>query len=82
MQPYNFDTGFIDYAKARGGYSKEIAQSFSNMMAAKVGWSRYGDINYVDKVLCYYTGAKYGVSAAEIGSRKLECNGICSTTRY
>lgn len=68
LQSYNFGTGFIDYAKARGGYSKEVAQSFSNMMAAKMGWSRYGDINYVDNVLRYYTGATYGVSAAETGS--------------
>lgn len=53
LQSYNFGIGFIDYAKKRGGYSKENAVAFSNMMAAKMGWRRYGDINYVDNVLRY-----------------------------
>lgn len=53
LQSYNFGIGFIDYAKKRGGYSKENAVAFSNMMAAKNGWRRYGDINYVDNVLRY-----------------------------
>jgi hypothetical protein len=56
LQSYNMGTGFIDYAKKRGGYSKAVAIEFSNMMAAKMGWSRYGDVNYVDNVLRYYKG--------------------------
>lgn len=59
LQAYNFGPGFITYAKEHGGYSKEVALDFSNMMAAKLGWSRYGDINYVDNVLRYYTGGYY-----------------------
>ncbi|MCU6603808.1 lysozyme family protein [Peribacillus frigoritolerans] len=53
LQSYNFGSGFIPYAQARGGYSKEVAIEFSNMMAAKMGWARYGDVNYVDNVLRY-----------------------------
>lgn len=35
------------------GLFKKVAQSFSNMMAVKMGWSRYGDPNYVDHVMRY-----------------------------
>lgn len=59
LQSYNFGPAFIDYAKEKGGYSKEVAAAFSNMMAHKLGWNRYGDINYVDNVLRYYTGAVF-----------------------
>ncbi|MBT2668639.1 lysozyme family protein [Bacillus sp. ISL-4] len=53
LQSYNFGGGFIDYALDRGGYSKAVAVEFSNMMAAKQGWDRYGDVNYVENVLRY-----------------------------
>lgn len=56
LQSYNFGGGFIPYAIERGGYSKEVAVAFSNMMAAKLGWERYGDVNYVDNVLRYLSG--------------------------
>jgi hypothetical protein len=55
LQSYNFGGGFIDYALSRGGYSKEVAKQYSDMMAKKKGWSSYGDVNYVDHVLRYYT---------------------------
>ncbi|CAK8583881.1 hypothetical protein BMEGG_06139 [Priestia megaterium] len=57
LQSYNFGSGFINYCKTRGGYSKQNAVAFSNMMAAKMGWKRYGDVNYVDHVLRYLKGA-------------------------
>ncbi|WP_276913196.1 XkdQ/YqbQ family protein [Aneurinibacillus aneurinilyticus] len=60
LQSYNFGSGFIDYALARGGYSKEVAKQYSAMMAKKKGWSRYGDVNYVDHVLQYYTQESFG----------------------
>ena len=63
LQSYNFGSGFIPYAQERGGYSKEVAVEFSNMMAAKMGWSRYGDVNYVDNVLRYLPGANNGTIA-------------------
>lgn len=56
LQSYNFGYGFIGYALERGGYSKETAVAFSNMMAAQMGWKRYGDVNYVDNVLRYADG--------------------------
>ncbi|WP_240416526.1 bifunctional lytic transglycosylase/C40 family peptidase [Paenibacillus periandrae] len=55
LQSYNFGGGFIPYANERGGYSKENVVAFSQMMAAKNGWSRYGDVDYVDHVMRYYT---------------------------
>lgn len=59
LQSYNFGKGFIPYANERGGYSKEVAAAFSSMMAAKLQWPSYGDINYVDNVMRYYIGAVY-----------------------
>lgn len=53
LQSYNFGLGFINYAKANGGYSKENAIKFSLQQAAKQGWSRYGDVDYADHVLQY-----------------------------
>jgi cell wall-associated NlpC family hydrolase len=54
LQAYNFGNGFIGYTIERGGYSKEVAAEFSEMMAVKMGWSQYGDVNYVQHVLRYY----------------------------
>jgi hypothetical protein len=54
LQAYNFGNGFIGYAIERGGYSKEVAAEFSNMMAVKMGWSQYGDVNYVQHIFRYY----------------------------
>ncbi|MBH0167634.1 lysozyme family protein, partial [Fictibacillus sp. 7GRE50] len=60
LQSYNFGNGFIGYALERGGYSKEVAIDFSEMMAVKNGWSRYGDVHYVEHVLRYYEGGNGG----------------------
>lgn len=77
LQSYNFGMGFIDYAKARGGYSKEVAQQFSNMMAAKMGWSRYGDINYVDNVLRYYTNGQFNAgTVSAMGNNAVNAKGL------
>lgn len=54
LQGYNFGNGYISWAKERGGYSATNAIEFSNMMAKKLGWASYGDINYVNNVLRYY----------------------------
>jgi soluble lytic murein transglycosylase-like protein len=62
LQAYNFGNGFIGFALERGGYSKEVTIDFSNMMATKMGWSRYGDVNYVKHVLRYYNDDKLAVS--------------------
>lgn len=55
LQGYNFGPAWVPWAQARGGYSKANAQEFSRIWADKMGWSRYGDVNYVNHVLRYYT---------------------------
>jgi hypothetical protein len=55
LQSYNFGEGFIDYVKKNGGkMTQSLVNSFSDMMAKKMGWRSYGDKNYVQNVLRYY----------------------------
>ncbi|MCY8577127.1 lysozyme family protein [Bacillus haynesii] len=63
LQSYNFGTGFIDYCMKHGGkYTKQLAHDFAAYMVKKLDRkiSRvepgYGDSNYVDHVLRYYSG--------------------------
>ncbi|WP_374702744.1 lysozyme family protein [Bacillus sp. V5-8f] len=51
LQSYNFGNGFIGYAWERRGYTKELAIELNRMMAARSGWGRYGDVNYVEHVM-------------------------------
>lgn len=55
LQGYNFGNGYIDWAKQHGGYSEANAIEFSNVMAQKEGWSSYGDTQYAQHVLQYYS---------------------------
>lgn len=55
LQGYNFGSGYISWAlRNYGGYSVANASEFSDKMAAKMGWSSYGDKQYVAHVLQYY----------------------------
>ncbi len=55
LQAYNYGTGYIYWALDKdGGYTPENAIEFSNNMAALMGWSNYGDSQYVPHVLRYY----------------------------
>ena len=55
LQGYNFGNGFISWARANyGGYSTIAAIEFSDIMAARMGWSGYGDKQYPAHVLRYY----------------------------
>ncbi|WML42045.1 bifunctional lytic transglycosylase/C40 family peptidase [Neobacillus sp. OS1-2] len=72
LQSYNFGNGFIGYALERGGYSKEVAMEFSQMMAAKSGWPRYGDVNYVDHVLRYYNSGEGSVAVKGNGTQSFD----------
>ena len=55
LQGYNFGNGYISWAKANyGGYSYANAVEFSTMQASRLGWSSYGDTQYVAHVLRYY----------------------------
>jgi murein DD-endopeptidase MepM/ murein hydrolase activator NlpD len=56
LQSYNFGGGFIDYAFKNGGYSREVAAAFSDMKAKELGWSSYGDVDYVPHILRYLAG--------------------------
>ena len=67
LQGYNFGNGYISWAvKNYGGYSYANAVEFSEMMAKKLGWSNYGDKEYVPHVLRYYP---YGNGFGGIGNR-------------
>ena len=55
IQGYNYGNGYITWAKENyGGYSVTNASDFSDMMAVQLGWSSYGDKQYVAHVLRYY----------------------------
>ena len=54
LQSYNYGNGYLEWAKARGGYTLSNAAEFSDMMAQRMGWSSYGDKQYVPHVLQYY----------------------------
>jgi cell wall-associated NlpC family hydrolase len=71
LQTYNFGQGFISFAKSKGGYSLAVAQEFSNMQAKKVGWSSYGDVNYVTHVFQYYKSTTNTNTDIKGGSGKL-----------
>lgn len=67
LQGYNFGNGYISWAvKNYGAYSYANAVEFSEMMAKKLGWSNYGDKEYVPHVLRYYP---YGNGFGGIGNR-------------
>lgn len=55
LQGYNFGNGYISWAKSNyGGYSYANAVEFSTTQAERLGWSSYGDTQYVNHVLRYY----------------------------
>ncbi|WP_051330944.1 NlpC/P60 family protein [Aneurinibacillus terranovensis] len=83
LQSYNFGPGFIDYAKARGGYSKEVAIEFSHMEASRLGWSSYGDVDYVDHVLQYYQGSTESVLVGNFpaGGQSFDVNAVHNIMR-
>lgn len=73
LQGYNYGSGYIDWAMERdGGYTKENAIAYSDMMCARPNWhyDRYGDKEYVEHVLRYYqitnTGGSYPANGMQI----------------
>ncbi len=55
LQGYNYGHHYINWAIERdGGYTKENAQAFSDMMSENLGWDGYGDTVYPEHVLRYY----------------------------
>lgn len=59
LQSYNFGIGYLDFInKNHGGkYSLANAKAFSNQQAKIMGWSSYGDVNYVSNVMRYFNTA-------------------------
>lgn len=69
LQGYNFGNGYISWAQSNyGGYTTANAAEFSNMMAERMGWSSYGDKQYVPHVLQYYV---FGRIPTGIGSQAI-----------
>lgn len=73
LQGYNYGSGYIDWAMERdGGYTKENAIAYSDMMCARPNWhyDLYGDKEYVEHVLRYYqitnTGGSYPANGMQI----------------
>ncbi|MCO7177132.1 lysozyme family protein [Sporolactobacillus kofuensis] len=59
LQSYNFGLGFSDYVKLHGGkYTPQLAQQFSKEKAKALHWTSYGDPEYVNHVMRYYTNEK------------------------
>lgn len=55
LQTYNYGNSYATWALENyGEYSEENAAVFSENMKAKLGWSEYGDKQYVPHVLRYY----------------------------
>ncbi len=55
LQDYNFGNSYATWVLENyGSYSIENATEFSLMMQEALGWSSYGDPEYVDHVLRYY----------------------------
>lgn len=69
LQSYNFGNGFTQFAIERGGYSKEVVTQFSQIIAKKLGWSRYGDVNYVEHFLRYYNTENGSIVVGEDGTQ-------------
>ena len=66
LQGYNYGNGYIDWALSNyGGYSQANALEFSNKMRAQLGWSGYGNPNYVSAVLKYYLDSSISGGGSE-----------------
>lgn len=73
LQGYNYGSAYIDWAMERdGGYTKENAIAYSDMMCARPNWHYdiYGDKEYVEHVLRYYIlsspGGSYPANGMQI----------------
>lgn len=56
IQAYNYGSHFIPYVAKNGGtWNQELANSFSDIQAKRLGWDKYGDRQYVMKSMKYLT---------------------------
>ena len=85
LQRYNFGNGYISWAKSNyGGYTAANAAEFSDMMAQRMGWSGYGDKQYVPHVLQYYVfgGIPTGTGSGAIVAVALTQEGNAGDTYW
>lgn len=87
LQAYNFGTGFINYAEEHnnGEYSKELAEQFASEKEAELGWSNYGDTEYVDHVMRYVDGFSAetrAIASAESGNWAMPVENVNVTSEY
>ena len=69
LQGYNYGNGYISWAQSNyGGDTAANAAEFSAMMAQRMGWSSYGDKQYVPHVLRYYV---FGRVPMGVGSQAI-----------
>ena len=69
LQGYNYGNGYISWAKSNyGSYTYANAVEFSTMQAERLGWSSYGDTQYVSHVLRYYP---FGRMSTGIGNQAI-----------
>lgn len=72
LQGYNYGNGYIAWAIDRdGGYTKENARAFSELMKKKMGWKNYGDPDYVQHVLRYYSQPATVSSGTDAAAKKI-----------
>lgn len=56
LQEYNFGNDYAGWVLENyGSYSEESAYEYASIMMASLGWSSYGDPQYVAHVLNYYS---------------------------
>lgn len=97
VQSYNFGGGFISYGLDRGGYSKDVAIEFSQMMYQDLKHTGlyscirpesaehqacYGDIGYVDAVFGYYDYESGGTIGGGNGEFAVPVEGMRKTSDY
>ena len=69
LQGYNYGDAYITWAvRNYGGYSITNAKEYSNVQARRLGWSSYGDPDYVSHVLRYYP---YGHAITGMGDQAI-----------
>lgn len=69
LQGYNYGDAYITWAvRNYGGYSIINAKEYSNVQARRLGWSSYGDPEYVSHVLRYYP---YGHAITGMGDQAI-----------
>ncbi|WP_079524942.1 MULTISPECIES: bifunctional lytic transglycosylase/C40 family peptidase [Halobacillus] len=57
VQSYNFGVGYIDFIAEHGGkHTPELAKTFAQQQAKRLGWDDYGDPQYLVHVMENLTG--------------------------